>query len=77
MANSYIQMRQAGATARAMFVAAVAEKWDVPAREITVEDRVVSHAASGQSSSFGDRAEVAALQEVPVEPALKTLANSS
>ncbi len=71
MANSYTQMRQAGAAARAMLVAAAAEKWDVPAGEIKVEDGVISHADSGQSSSFGDLAEAAAQQSVPVEPALK------
>ncbi|WP_146584589.1 xanthine dehydrogenase family protein molybdopterin-binding subunit [Puniceibacterium confluentis] len=71
MANSYIQMRQAGAAARAMMVAAAAEAWDVPATEISVADGVVTHAQSGQSASFGDLAEAAARQTVPVEPALK------
>ena len=36
IANSYEQYRQAGATARAMLVAAAAEEWGVPAGEITV-----------------------------------------
>ena len=38
IANSYEQMRKAGATARAMLVAAAAEDWGVPAGEITVEN---------------------------------------
>ena len=71
IANSYTQMRQAGAAARAMLVAAAAEQWDVPAGEITVEDGVVMHAGSGQSASFGDLADAAAEQSVPVEPPLK------
>src|SRR5258708_2911523 len=36
MANSYEQMRKAGATARAMLVAAAAAAWPVPAGEITL-----------------------------------------
>src|SRR5438067_13604766 len=32
--NSYEQLRKAGATARAMLVAAAAERWKVPAKEI-------------------------------------------
>src|SRR5215470_7788690 len=37
IANSYEQMRKAGATARAMLVAAAAAAWRVPPGEITVE----------------------------------------
>src|SRR2546425_7306048 len=36
LANSYEQLRKAGATARAMLVAAAAQKWGVPAGEIKV-----------------------------------------
>jgi isoquinoline 1-oxidoreductase beta subunit len=49
MANSYTQMRMAGATARAMLVKAAAEEWGVPADEITVESGRIRHAASGRS----------------------------
>src|SRR5919206_4262387 len=45
VANSYEQMRKAGATARAMLVAAAAEAWKVPASEIGVKQGVVSHAS--------------------------------
>ena len=38
IANSYEQYRTAGATARAMLVAAAAEEWGVPAAEITVDE---------------------------------------
>jgi isoquinoline 1-oxidoreductase beta subunit len=37
IANSWEQMRKAGATARAMLVQAAADAWKVPAAEITVE----------------------------------------
>jgi isoquinoline 1-oxidoreductase subunit beta len=71
MANSWGQMRQAGATARAMLVAAAAAAWDVPAAEIAVADGIVSHAASGHSARFGELVEHAAGLEPPAEVALK------
>src|SRR5882724_6771405 len=47
IANSWIQLRHAGATARAMLVQAAAVQWKVSAAEITVSDGVVSHLGSG------------------------------
>src|SRR6202140_539276 len=70
-ANSWDQLRQAGATARAMLVAAAATEWRVPASEITVERGVVKHAASGRSAKFGALAAKAAAQPVPANVALK------
>src|SRR5215469_10325998 len=46
IANSWMQLRQAGAAARAMLVAAAAAEWNVPAAEIVVNRGVLSHAAS-------------------------------
>ena len=40
-------MRQVGAAARAMLVAAAAERWGVPASRLVVRDGVVSDAATG------------------------------
>jgi len=37
MANSWAQLRKAGATARAMLRSAAAEKWGVPAESLTVD----------------------------------------
>ncbi len=54
IANSWDQLRKAGAATRAMFVQAAAAKWSVPAAEITVKDSVVSHAKSGKSAGFGE-----------------------
>ncbi len=71
MANSWDQLRQAGATARAMLVAAAAAEWNVPAAEITVERGVVKHAASGRSAKFGALAAKAAAQPVPANVAVK------
>ena len=53
IANSYEQMRKAGATARAMLVEAAAQAWRVPAGEITVERGVLRHASSGRRGRFG------------------------
>ncbi len=71
IANSYEQHRKAGATARAMLVAAAAQTWNVPAREITVSKGVVSHAASGRKAGFGELADSAAKQPVPENVPLK------
>ncbi|MEL7529298.1 MAG: molybdopterin cofactor-binding domain-containing protein, partial [Pseudomonadota bacterium] len=71
MANSFMQYRQAGAAAKAMIIAAAAQEWGVPAGEITVSNGVVSH-ASGKSATLGELAGLAAQQDVPAEPVLKT-----
>ena len=71
IANSWQQLRQAGATARAMLVAAAAKEWNVPAGEITVRDGVVAHAGAGRKASFGELAGSAARQSVPTEVPLK------
>jgi isoquinoline 1-oxidoreductase beta subunit len=53
IANSWDQLRKAGAGARGMFVQAAAAKWKVPATEISVKDGVVSH-KNGKSAGFGE-----------------------
>lgn len=71
MANSWEQMRRAGAAGRAMLVSAAAIKWNVPAAEITVRDGVVSHAQSKRHARFGELAVDAATLPVPTELKLK------
>ena len=46
IANSFDQHRKAGATARAMLIAAAAKQWSVPAAELTTEPGAVLHGAS-------------------------------
>jgi isoquinoline 1-oxidoreductase beta subunit len=70
MANSWTQMRQVGAAARAMFVSAAAKEWNVPAAEITVENSVLKH-PSGKSARFGELVEAAMKEPVPEEIKLK------
>jgi isoquinoline 1-oxidoreductase beta subunit len=69
--NSWEQLRKAGATARAMLVSAAARKWGVPESGLSVDQGVVSHAASGRRATFGELAEAAAALPVPAEVRLK------
>jgi isoquinoline 1-oxidoreductase beta subunit len=71
VANSWMQLRRAGATARAMLVQAAAARWSVPAAEISVKEGVVSHAASRHQASFGELAADAARISVPEDVQLK------
>lgn len=65
IANSFEQMRVAGATAKAMLVAAAAQQWKVAPETITVNNGVISHVVSGKTAGFGEFAELAAKQPVP------------
>jgi isoquinoline 1-oxidoreductase beta subunit len=67
----YDAMRQAGATARAMLVAAAAQEWKVLSGEIKVAKGVVSHAGKNKSAKFGELVAVAATLPVPEKVALK------
>ena len=70
IANSWEQMRKAGASARAMLVSAAAAQWKVPAGEIRVSEGVVTHGA--HKATFGELAPAAALLPVPADVALKS-----
>jgi isoquinoline 1-oxidoreductase beta subunit len=70
MANSWMQMRKAGATARAMLVAAAAQQWKLPAAQISVQNGIVS-GPGGRSARFGELATAAASLPVPAEVVLK------
>ena len=71
IANSWEQLRRAGATARAMLVAAAAQRWRVPPATITVSRGTVMHKASARKASFGQLAADAANQLVPGNVNLK------
>jgi isoquinoline 1-oxidoreductase beta subunit len=70
LANSFEQLRKAGASARAMLVAAAAQRWGVPEAEVTVAKGIVSH-KSGKKAKFGELAADAANLPVPKEVSLK------
>ncbi len=71
MANSFQQMREAGASARSMLITAAAKLWDVPADSISVTQGVVQHQASSRTATFGELAQLAAKLPVPEEVNLK------
>jgi isoquinoline 1-oxidoreductase subunit beta len=70
IANSFQQMRTAGATARAMLVAAAAESWKVPPAEIKTANSVLSH-ASGKRATYGEMALAAGRLPAPQNVVLK------
>ncbi|XPF95912.1 molybdopterin cofactor-binding domain-containing protein [Colwellia sp. RE-S-Sl-9] len=71
LANSYMTMRKAGATAKQWLINAAAKKWQVNANEISVQNGIVSH-PSGKQASFGDLVAIAATLSAPTEePKLK------
>lgn len=65
IANSWEQLRQAGAAAKAMLIAAAAAEWDVPAAEVTTSGGVLRHERSGRSATYGEMSNPAARQPVP------------
>lgn len=71
IANSYTQMREAGATARHMLVAAAANLWHVNANEIDVKKGTLFHRSTDRQTTFGELADRAAQQSVPETITLK------
>lgn len=61
---NFMPMRQAGATVRAMLVAAAAQQWSVDASTLRTEDTHVINAA-GEKLNYGELASLAATMPVP------------
>jgi len=68
-------LRTAGATARQMLVNAAAQKWNVPANEITTEAGTLLHKAGGKKAGYGEVASLAATLTVPGEVTLKEVSD--
>jgi isoquinoline 1-oxidoreductase beta subunit len=64
-------VRKGGAAARMMLVQAAANEWGVPAAQCSVNKGVISHAASGRSTTYGKVAAAAAKLNPPTEVPLK------
>lgn len=64
-------LRMAGATARQMLINAAAQKWNVPAKEITTEAGVLHHKTSGKKAGYGEMASLAAGLPIPAEVTTK------
>lgn len=68
--DSQEYVRQAGAAAREMLIAAAAQQWGVPASECKAQKGVITH-PSGKRTTYGKVAAAASKLEMPKEPRLK------
>ncbi len=64
-------LREAGAAARTMLVAAAAKRWDVNPASCRASEGAVQHPASGRTEKYGDLAADAALIPLPENVVLK------
>ena len=71
MANSWMQLREAGAKARAMLLTAAAKQWLVPVQELTVDNGIVYDGAKKRRATFGSLVKTAAALPVPNTVELK------
>jgi isoquinoline 1-oxidoreductase beta subunit len=69
MSHEYV--RKGGAAARMMLIQAAADEWKVPAAECTAANGVITHKASGRTTTYGKVAEAAAKLDPPKDPPLK------
>ena len=65
------KLREAGASARAMLIAAAAAQWQVDAASCSASNGKVTHAASNRTLTYGELADAAAKLPVPDKPKLK------
>jgi isoquinoline 1-oxidoreductase subunit beta len=73
----WLPLRTTAAQARQMLIGAAARTWGVSADQCRIEDGSVIHPASGRRASYGELVPVAAVLEVPAQPALKEPASFS
>src|SRR5712675_839003 len=71
MRGAWKPLREAGATARTMLVAAAAERWSVDAKSCRAQNGEVVHAPTGRRLGYGELAAAAATMPVPASVALK------
>jgi isoquinoline 1-oxidoreductase beta subunit len=71
MRDGFVKMREAGATAREMLIAAAATKLGVPSGELVARDGTITHKASNKSVTYGEVAADAAKLDVPGNVRLK------
>ena len=69
--DSHEYVRKGGAAARMMLIQAAAAEWKVPVAECSASNSVITHKASGRSTTFGKVAEAAAKLEPPKDVQLK------
>lgn len=71
VATSWEPLQRAGGAARLMLMEAAARRWDVPVSDLSTDDGMVIHAASGQKAGYGELAEAAKALPVPDSAPLK------
>jgi isoquinoline 1-oxidoreductase subunit beta len=69
--RAWDQLRQAGAGAKAMLIAAAAREWQADPSQISARDSVLTHVASGRSATYGSLAVAAAKMPTPDPKSLK------
>jgi isoquinoline 1-oxidoreductase beta subunit len=69
--ESHVYVREGGAAARTMLIQAAADGWKVPASECSAANSVITHKASGRTTTYGKVAEAAAKLPPPQKVALK------
>ncbi|MDE3876511.1 xanthine dehydrogenase family protein molybdopterin-binding subunit [Sinorhizobium meliloti] len=69
--ESHEYVRQGGATAREMLVAAAATLWKVPVQECSAANSVITHNPSGRTVTYGAVASLAAHMQPPASVRLK------
>ena len=65
------KLRNAGAAARTMLIAAAAAQWQVDAASCSASNGKITHAASNRTLTYGELADVAGKLPVPEKPKLK------
>ncbi len=69
--DSHEYVREGGAAARMMLIEAAAKQWDVEPSACSAKDSVITHDASGRTTTFGKVATEAAKLAPPMEVTLK------
>ena len=69
--DSHEYVRKGGAAARMMLVQAAANAWNVPASGCTAANSVITHKASGRTTTYGQVADAAGKLEPPKDVPLK------
>ncbi|MEL6858148.1 MAG: molybdopterin cofactor-binding domain-containing protein [Pseudomonadota bacterium] len=69
--GSHTYVREGAAAAKAMLIEAAANEWGVPASECTSENSVITHAGTGQTTTYGKVANAAGQLAPPIEVSVK------
>jgi isoquinoline 1-oxidoreductase beta subunit len=69
--SNYTELRKVGASAKAVFIQAAAEKWGVDTDTCYAENGKVIHRPTSRAFTYGELVEAASRLELPKEPKLK------